>query len=93
MLAFLCDSERLQGPPLYRPRPQPKDRQLRKLNTWSNFGASAELVTDARPPPPYGLALLIGMAQMQYQLYSKQTCPLDAYQICSGGDRITSLAS
>jgi hypothetical protein len=82
VLAFLCDSERLQGPRLYRPRPPPKDIRLQKLNTWSDYDASARPIAEARPPPPYGLALLIGMAQMQQQIYSKKSSPPDTYRVC-----------
>jgi hypothetical protein len=81
VLAFLCDSERLQAPPRYLRRPRQNDLQLPRVNNWGDFGVYLKPIVDARPPPPYGLALLIGMEQMQHRLCSKPSTT-DTYQVC-----------
>jgi hypothetical protein len=84
VLAFLCDSERLPASNSHRRLRRPKDmRRQERLNTWGSGGASVKLPTDAKPPPPYGLALLIGMAQMRYHLCSKRSNPPNEYQVCN----------
>jgi hypothetical protein len=55
--------------------------QKERLNTGSYSGVLEKLASGAKPPSPYGLALLIGMVQMQHEMLSQRQTPLDTYQV------------
>jgi hypothetical protein len=82
MLAFLCDSERLLVPCWHRQRLCIKElHQQERINTWGYSSASDKSASGAKPLPPNSLVLLIGMAQMQHEMFSQQQTLLETYQV------------